>query len=713
MKIAHINNFNKFYLKPQNKQYFKGFSCREFDFEIKNLYELPCPICSTIMLQRKQIDNFVNAARNAKGETLIALLSKYRKYFHKNEASAAEILTLEAQKYPDKNIGELAKNYLDGKLSIYSQEQQNILRKAKEMANNLPLKQRRKALEIIEKYETICTNKGYPSKHRIIQELKEQIQGEYSIKKKLLKAIQNIPDIEDEGLKFFIKYADKSTAEIASRLVTPSFITCEHIKPKSKGGEDNTANYLAECEECNSKRNDAPLLQYVTNVSVFINNLKNYFGAITQKFQLGEISDKYSTYLEDISKTIANETQGKINLTPPKIEQTNFENENDVNEKIALIEKMLESQLKELEEAKKLQAEISKDEQHKLISEYLALKSKKEALEAKRKIKKEEVNRKKTFLSKFYKKITELENKKRELKYGNLTAKERQNLETQVNKIKSFLDSKNSEILEAQLKTAQNELFKIQDDIRQTENKLNSLEEKIIFPENIKKEIDLLKAQLYEIKRLKEQIANLNSIINDSADIQERIKEKENQIQALLLENQKIDISDNGENDLDTYKKMTEVIKRAEEVESQNQNNKFTGTDSLVYQLAKQKAKEILSHLIEISGPVKIQKNLDRISQILSELNSYYTLLNKNQANEIKRNELLEKLNSMPKESELEAKISTLKQQYEKAKTNFSSIDLDNKIKNLEKTIVHKRKILSKIKKAKSNTEIQQLLYEL
>ena len=105
----------------------------------------------------------------------------------------------------------------------------------------------------------------------------------------------------------------------------------------------------------------------------------------------------------------------------------------------------------------------------------------------------------------------------------------------------------------------------------------------------------MLKAQLYEIKRLKEQIANLNSIINDSADIQERIKEKENQIQALLLENQKIDISDNGENDLDTYKKMTEVIKRAEEVESQNQNNKFTGTDSLVYQLAKQKAKEILS----------------------------------------------------------------------------------------------------------------------
>ena len=710
MKIASYNNFNKLYSKPQNKQIFKGFDCKEFDFEIKNLYELPCPVCSITMLQRNQIDNFVNTAQNAKGEELISILSKYRKYFHQKELNAADILSFEAQKHPNKNIAELAQIYLDENLSKYRQQQEYALERAKKIATNLPTQYRKKAHSILEEYETKLKNNGNPNKKAVIQALNGQIQCEYSTKKKIIKAIQNMPDIEDDNLEFFIKYAQKSQAEIASRLVTPSFITCDHIKPKSKGGKDNTENYLAECEECNSKRTNTPLLQWVGNIPNFIQNLKNYFDVVASKIQSGEVSEKYSTYLEDVSKTIAEETKGKVKINPPQIENIENTHQNNIEEKILQIEQALKKQLKDLEDAKKLRVRIKQNEQFELISEYLALKSRRGNLEIQRKAKKDEVNKKKSFLNKYYNKLSELEKRRKELENKNLTTREKENIKIQINKIKSFLDSKNPKALNEQLVKAQKELAEIQNNLRETENRINAIKEKIDFPDDIKRQIELLKNQLYEIESIEKEIIMLDATINENQDILQRIKGKEAQIQVLLQENQNTNISESNEDDLDTYQKMTEVIKRAEEIKK---DNKTPRIDSLIYELAKQKAEEVISKLTETNGSVRIQRNLDKISNMLKDLNNDYNLLNKKQIAESKRKELIEKLNSLTPKEEIESEIDMLTQKLEEIKVIFDSININARIENLEKSAEQKRRMLSRIKAAKTENEIQQLLFEL
>ena len=713
MKITYIN-YNNIYLKPQNKQFFKGFDCQESDFEIKNLYELPCPICSFPMLQRNQIDNFVNEIQNTKGEELCILLSKYKKYFHDFESKIAEILSFEAQKHPDKNIAELVSNYINEIFSKYTLQQEDAIKKIKKLTQNLPPSQRKKMTAIIEKYENTYNNDNYFNKQAIIDEIEEEVQGEYSNKKRIIKTIKNMPDIKDKKLEFFIKYTNKSQAEIASRLVKPSFITCEHIKPKSKGGKNNTANYIAECQECNSKRNDMPLLQFIKNIPLFIENLKNYFIIIALKLQSGEISNAYSTYLEDISKTISTETQKKVNIAVPKIEQIEYYNPSNIEQRISQIEKTLENQIKDLEALKKLKAELNQNEEFNFIVEYTILKTKKKYLEIQKKESIEEINKKKSFLNKYYNKITELKNKKKKLETDNLTPKEKERCKKEINKIESFLNSKNFKILEAQLKNAQEKLSQIQNNISQIENRLEILKSKIEFPEDIKSQIELLEAQLSEIATLNQEIAKLNSIINNNNNIEQKIKEKEAQIQALLQENQNIDTSECNEKDLETYKKMNEVIIVAKEMEEkQNQNRKIPQINSLIYQLAQQKAKEIIANLAKNNNLIKIQENLNEISIIIAELNKYYDLLNEKQIDEIKRDELLNKLKSLTPKNELIAKINELSEKYKRAKTNFDSTNIDAKIKNLEKTIEHKKRILTEIKKVETEEEIEELISQI
>ena len=80
---------------------FKGFECPEDSFELKNLYNVPCPVCSIPMIKRNQKDEFVNSAQNKTGDELISIIQKYQKYFHDIESQAAEIIIQEARRNPN------------------------------------------------------------------------------------------------------------------------------------------------------------------------------------------------------------------------------------------------------------------------------------------------------------------------------------------------------------------------------------------------------------------------------------------------------------------------------------------------------------------------------------------------------------------------------------------------------------------------------------
>ena len=72
MKVIFNTLITRNYFKKQEQKpnvlAFKGFDCPEDTFELKNLYNIPCPVCSIPMIRRNQIDDFVSSTQNKTGE---------------------------------------------------------------------------------------------------------------------------------------------------------------------------------------------------------------------------------------------------------------------------------------------------------------------------------------------------------------------------------------------------------------------------------------------------------------------------------------------------------------------------------------------------------------------------------------------------------------------------------------------------------------------
>ena len=90
---------------------------------------------------------------------------------------------------------------------------------------------------------------------------------------KIIEAIKAMPNSHTSTDAFIVKYSRKSSKDIATRLLSPSQVTIEHLKPRSYGGTNILSNIVLACGCCNSSRRSNPL-ETMPNLSV---NLPNYF----------------------------------------------------------------------------------------------------------------------------------------------------------------------------------------------------------------------------------------------------------------------------------------------------------------------------------------------------------------------------------------------------------------------------------------------------
>jgi 5-methylcytosine-specific restriction endonuclease McrA len=54
---------------------------------------------------------------------------------------------------------------------------------------------------------------------------------------------------------------------VQTHSVRPDQATLDHLVPRSAGGSDKTCNLVIACRECNSKRGNVPVLDWVQGVS--------------------------------------------------------------------------------------------------------------------------------------------------------------------------------------------------------------------------------------------------------------------------------------------------------------------------------------------------------------------------------------------------------------------------------------------------------------
>ncbi|MBR1908134.1 hypothetical protein IJ818_04275 [bacterium] len=320
--LAHMNYF----LGGQAVS-FKGHSCSTSNFRVVKLNDVPCGCCGMPMLTYKQNQQLCLEATQKSGSDLADFLQNNKKYFRGNESAIVNYIISEAQKDEMTDVSSIISHSNVDTHEVFNNENKRVLNniKASLLSNHCRNNEINSYVD-----NTIAQLKSEDNvnfrRNNFLSGLNALLNsnGDRELKHQVLDRAVKLPTSEAQIEKFFEKYSNASTTKIMQRLLNPATATAEHIQPHSLKGANNTANYLGECGECNSKRGNYDLNNYwMTNYPNMPESAQKNIDFVTDKIVSGELGDKYDDYPVDLQKALEKQTNGQIKLrvlTPEEIE---------------------------------------------------------------------------------------------------------------------------------------------------------------------------------------------------------------------------------------------------------------------------------------------------------------------------------------------------------------------------------------------------------
>ena len=320
--LAHMNYF----LGGQAVS-FKGHSCSTSNFRVVKLNDVPCGCCGMPMLTYKLNQQLCLEATQKSGSDLADFLQNNKKYFRGNESAIVNYIISEAQKDEMTDVSSIISHSNVDTHEVFNNENKRVLNniKASLLSNHCRNNEINSYVD-----NTIAQLKSEDNvnfrRNNFLSGLNALLNsnGDRELKHQVLDRAVKLPTSEAQIEKFFEKYSNASTTKIMQRLLNPATATAEHIQPHSLKGANNTANYLGECGECNSKRGNYDLNNYwMTNYPNMPESAQKNIDFVTDKIVSGELGDKYDDYPVDLQKALEKQTNGQIKLrvlTPEEIE---------------------------------------------------------------------------------------------------------------------------------------------------------------------------------------------------------------------------------------------------------------------------------------------------------------------------------------------------------------------------------------------------------
>ncbi len=655
MKISLLtlkpNRYKNTYYKakPQISQntypVFLGVQCQEKNFQLKNVKNLHCPICGLVMLNNAQKNDFINDVSGKTGEELIEALSKYDdetvlvgddfKNEHKTiyrpiKAKVIEVIKESAKEYPKLNLLQLVKLKKEEYLEPLIKEQLKVTSELEDYLEKVSITEEEKA-----------------NIYNLIEEFKKQIKGESEtefkrknyihafgnvvsnpkIQEKIIEILEKLPKSTNDVNSFFVKYSKeaKSAKEIASKFVEQSIPSAEHLLPKSKGGKDNTSNYICDCAECNSLRSDIDFDVWLKQKPQIAKGLQRYIYVVQKVIDEGNFRKEYNDYVEDIIKTIHKLSYGKLKLRAPKstneeinrvIYAKRLEEIENIKRKVGELHQrknQLKTQIRELEanpqfnnivqlEIFKKQICISQKKLSSIESELLSQqKIKQDALKILTEATRLRISLEKEDNEETRKQLADLD----ELSQKKILASAEEKIKT----------------LEISLNNTKNNITKLQKKAATLQNLVTSTDElakEIEAQQKLLEQANIILAQIEKVKKEIEFETRLNKSISD-LDIEIAKLEELNKELELNLENsQTSDMQPEAQ--YEQYCENLELLKVGQDIMeyAKTQRSKMPALSAKFLSKAQELIKEKTLELVEKDG-VKYYKNKAKIESIEHE----------------------------------------------------------------------------------------------
>lgn len=312
-------------------------SCDTTNFQIKNVANLRCPVCGLIMLTEEQINDFCADVANKKGIELAKTLEKYEDdsiftgvkkepkigIYRPQQQQVVDIYKQLALENPNLSLRELTqkeakkriKNLIDVQMDVVD-ELENYVRQS-----NIGKKDKKRIGLILDeqKKRIYGTSNDHFSRKQFIDSL-SNVTWSKRAQQDIIEIASKLPTSETEINSFFIKYARaESSVVIASRLVSQTIPTAEHLVPRSLNGINGAKNYLCDCADCNRRRDITSFYKWQQEIPNFKNNLQLHLEEIQEAIDKGILSkEKYSKYIKDIILTIRSLSKNEIVLDLPE-----------------------------------------------------------------------------------------------------------------------------------------------------------------------------------------------------------------------------------------------------------------------------------------------------------------------------------------------------------------------------------------------------------
>lgn len=305
-----------YFLGMQNVPSFKGYPCSTGEFVVKQIDNVPCACCGAEMMNSKEQNEFVAKASKSTGKELADLFGQNLHKIRRNERPVARELMERATKYPNDSLEKLADRGDMSANKLFNKENlivlSNVDAKAKELygeknkVSNFVKIQK----DMIEKNPRNGFGRG-----TCLETLKKLTADDQEKSQKILTEAIELP-LDERGLgKVITKVQSSDSTGIARRLIATAVMTTEHIHPKSKGGPNNTENYMGECAECNNNRGSQNLNSYWQSTYPNMPSAsQKYADYISEQIITGKMGTRYEDYMVDLEKAVETESNNAIDL---------------------------------------------------------------------------------------------------------------------------------------------------------------------------------------------------------------------------------------------------------------------------------------------------------------------------------------------------------------------------------------------------------------
>ncbi len=501
---SYGNNFS-------NPFSFTGFACSKDSFAPRNIYAMPCASCGEKTIQTKQLDTYVRKMKDLKGPELVYELQQKSSYYRAIENKIIKNIIFEALSDKNKDLKAIMRSLSSKYMSELVDAQVKVLDSVERNSKNFKQETKDNIKKFIKEQKELIANPDYENekyfrRQDFIEKLKGLIppeeQGEEA--NFLVEMAEKIPASSNSESAFYASFSKKSNEDIARRLFSGALASTEHVTPASKGGANDTSNYIVMCADCNSRRSNMPYSEWIMQRPNFKVNFDKYLQEVEAKIQTGELGEEYATYPKEILETFSKELGEEVAREKKKFdveEEAPKENvEKRINARILKLEKSLEAKRNKLDE---LKAKSEQYEQDTTFNAYKKLSSQEETLSGL----KQAVKR----LRKEYSEIKTQQDRR---------AKKKERLEEIPKRMKSrqlAIEAERDSELTARANIAKEEEIKCHAQIKSLNEEIESSKKSIRMPETIASEIVKLEAEVENLDTLK---LRLQSLFDKKAEAQ-------------------------------------------------------------------------------------------------------------------------------------------------------------------------------------------------